>query len=1003
MDQKHGGALIRQECAFRIDTHGGGVEGKTKMTLREKHGDTLRVNTRKTIISSVTVNGEAAEYTHRDPETLLAEYTQLVSGEIVLPVETLEKKTEKLRHKKQAGTNEDCELEISLQSVPHSASFEVTISFALTQQSTVHIEQKDTCAFFSYPLLQSNAAWLPCLDALDALCTWSLTYTVAGPFPKDFSVISSGTLAGKEEHSDTRTYCYTVETPTHASQIQFVGGAFCPHSVDSAFYFPHAKNTPGLRAAEFYARVCSFFEWYFQQPQGKHAVVFVEAPTAAFYGKGIAVLSANTLYGARTIDQQLETQDQLLLCAALQWAKGSALDWGVHGAALYAASVARRHFFGKNTATYTVCEQQHWLGTLHPHEHLAIKDTETLGASLSEKQQKIVATKAFLLFVSLEAKTGQNALQKALAHATEHTLGAVCDQLEATAGSSHHRNVAQWAGFRANPSLRVVASYDKKKNTVEIEIRQMLQNEAHQPVNSPMKIRVYEQHDIYDHIVFVAGKTTKAALPVHTKTKRQKKKEAEPQEPETDAQTPPPVCFVVADPEHEWPASVEMAQPRQMWLAQLTEERRDIAAQYSALVWCAEKGGVETVDSLENTIENQKTFYKIRVYACSVLGRHSSEENNFIGTARLLSLFYKRFCVQTPNRMFVVKRNSFDDIATYFVQKEIPRALLGINTETVPQLIEQFYLMLLRYNNNTNNRLSDCFYVASLIENCAECLQRNAGREIPSLDKTLALYRKLEKITPSFNGRIGEEIFRCAEYSGERSRAPPKTPRQLETRLALSHTLEDAVEVVAKYRKEFFVGEHLTETVAGLLGRKYKTVPLFLPGALGLFARASTKTEKKHSIGEESWMDEMAQDEPLRNILGEDEEKEKLKTALLEILARITSRPEASPFLHPVRNIAGYSLVVKNPMDLGTVYRKCLDGKYKTVDSFSDDVLLVFENCFRFNHSAALICHYAKFLSLLFRGEVQRLPGRTKLVLKHTPDFKIKLCFSHPLENKQPE
>ena len=68
---------------------------------------------------------------------------------------------------------------------------------------------------------------------------------------------------------------------------------------------------------------------------------------------------------------------------------------------------------------------------------------------------------------------------------------------------------------------------------------------------------------------------------------------------------------------------------------------------------------------------------------------------------------------------------------------------------------------------------------------------------------------------------------------------------------------------------------------------------------------------------------------------------------------RLMSRPSSAPFRLPVNAAAmklkDYHKVISKPMDLGTVYSRCLHGEYSTLEGLVADVELVFSNAKRFN------------------------------------------------------
>jgi len=61
------------------------------------------------------------------------------------------------------------------------------------------------------------------------------------------------------------------------------------------------------------------------------------------------------------------------------------------------------------------------------------------------------------------------------------------------------------------------------------------------------------------------------------------------------------------------------------------------------------------------------------------------------------------------------------------------------------------------------------------------------------------------------------------------------------------------------------------------------------------------------------------------------------------------ARPFSQPVDHVLLRIPDYPVIVKNPMDLGTIKNKLISGKYKVVNEFLDDVELVWSNCYLYN------------------------------------------------------
>ncbi|RZF43644.1 hypothetical protein LSTR_LSTR009241 [Laodelphax striatellus] len=87
--------------------------------------------------------------------------------------------------------------------------------------------------------------------------------------------------------------------------------------------------------------------------------------------------------------------------------------------------------------------------------------------------------------------------------------------------------------------------------------------------------------------------------------------------------------------------------------------------------------------------------------------------------------------------------------------------------------------------------------------------------------------------------------------------------------------------------------------------------------------------------------------------------KEKLSDSLQacnEILKELLSKKHSGyawPFYKPVDaeliSVHDYHLVIKKPMDLGTVKQKMRNREYRTASEFAADVRLIFTNCYKYN------------------------------------------------------
>ncbi|KAJ2685254.1 hypothetical protein GGH99_003813, partial [Coemansia sp. RSA 1285] len=96
------------------------------------------------------------------------------------------------------------------------------------------------------------------------------------------------------------------------------------------------------------------------------------------------------------------------------------------------------------------------------------------------------------------------------------------------------------------------------------------------------------------------------------------------------------------------------------------------------------------------------------------------------------------------------------------------------------------------------------------------------------------------------------------------------------------------------------------------------------------------------------------------------------KATSSRILLRLQAQPSALEFLAPVdpvtQGVPTYAVIVKSPMDLGTVRKNLLDrSKYRSIADFRRDVELVFSNCFLFNGAGTFVHTQGEALQRFFR------------------------------------
>lgn len=92
---------------------------------------------------------------------------------------------------------------------------------------------------------------------------------------------------------------------------------------------------------------------------------------------------------------------------------------------------------------------------------------------------------------------------------------------------------------------------------------------------------------------------------------------------------------------------------------------------------------------------------------------------------------------------------------------------------------------------------------------------------------------------------------------------------------------------------------------------------------------------------------------------------------------RVMEHPSSAPFRRPVNTAAlklkDYHTIITKPMDLGTVYSRCVLGEYLNLEALVSDVELVFSNALRYNPKGHFVHSKAVEANELFVAELNQL------------------------------
>ncbi|KAJ2205297.1 transcription initiation at TATA-containing promoter protein, partial [Coemansia sp. RSA 520] len=104
-------------------------------------------------------------------------------------------------------------------------------------------------------------------------------------------------------------------------------------------------------------------------------------------------------------------------------------------------------------------------------------------------------------------------------------------------------------------------------------------------------------------------------------------------------------------------------------------------------------------------------------------------------------------------------------------------------------------------------------------------------------------------------------------------------------------------------------------------------------------------------------------------------EQHKYCTAMVRALKR---HRDSGPFLKPVDivalNIPDYPNIVKHPMDMDTVEKTLKARQYTDTQAFSDDLRLMFNNCYMYNGRESVVGIMAGNIENMFESQLKKMP-----------------------------
>lgn len=223
-----------------------------------------------------------------------------------------------------------------------------------------------------------------------------------------------------------------------------------------------------------------------------------------------------------------------------------------------------------------------------------------------------------------------------------------------------------------------------------------------------------------------------------------------------------PILWIRIDTDMRILREIKLDQPDYHWQNQAKYEK-DICAQLDSVEMLNKFSSTGTRSALISIIENNECFYRVRVQAAYALAEVSNKMiHSWNGPLPLVATFKKIFMASSA----IVNCNNFTDLQLYFLQKNIPIAMghLRSSHNLCPTEIIRFLLDLIKFNENSKNNYSDCYYKAALIDALSSTLSAsvamlqndsgpkssNLSQDMKLIIEEIVLRLNLEKLLPTY-------------------------------------------------------------------------------------------------------------------------------------------------------------------------------------------------------------------------------------------------------------
>ncbi|KAH9636821.1 hypothetical protein HF086_017024 [Spodoptera exigua] len=588
----------------------------------------------------------------------------------------------------------------------------------------------------------SARLWFPCVDSFAEPCTWKLEFTV----DESLTAVPFETYVDPFMNEVTH-YCLPNLLQILKNTVRYLHEAF-----------------------EFYEETLST-----RYPYPCYKQVFVdETEDDATAYTTMSILSTHLLHSIAIIDQTYISRKAMAQAVAEQFfgcfitMQNWSDLWLAKGIPDYMCGLYSKKCFGNNEYRYIIhqelqevvgYEEQYGGIVLDPWQppasgarvepkdvfYFPVRNVHTM----SPRYIEIMRKKSHLVLRMLEQRIGQELLlqvfNKQLSLATNaantkigsglwgHLLlstNLFVKAIFTVTGKDMAVFVDQWVRTGGHAKFQLTSVFNRKRNTVELEIRQDCVHERGiRKYVGPLLVQLQELDGTFKHMLQIENTVVKADITCHSKSRRNKKKKI-------------PLCTGEEVDMDLSAMDTVISQPDYQWQYQLRHER-DVTAQSEAIDALHNYPEPATRKALTDVIENEQTYYKIRCRAahCLTKRRHTIHTNQYVTTLDF---------------------------------KKKDKSLRNIHGICPPEVV-RFLLDLFKYNDNSKNHFSDNYYKAALVDALAatitpviSVLQPGAPITADSLsaDTRLVLEEitrvlNLEKVLPCYKNTVTVSCLRA--------------------------------------------------------------------------------------------------------------------------------------------------------------------------------------------------------------------------------------------------